>query len=184
LGFTTFETWEKYFRSEAKSGKYLLFRQHLQNLGIQGNPQLMLKGTIDVVRATLIYAQIDEQEMGSFLNMQRYNLAEAPDSCYVFTFDLGGRAFARILAGSNLIYPDLADIYNHPWNDLKRVGYRCVWISRTDGLPLTPEQLKDLEEEVSDDLRFDYTEDEVGFWFDSSNSSYLFVSIDDFDDCE
>jgi hypothetical protein len=185
LEFTTFETWEKYFRSAAKSDKYLLFSQHMQNLEIQRKPELMLRGTIDVVRASLIYAHIDRKEISSFLNMQRYNPTEALDSCYIFTFDLGGKAFARILADGSLIYPDLADIYNHPWNDLKRVGYRCVWISRTDGLPLTTKELKDLETEVTDDLRFDYAEDEVGFWFDSGlDPSYLFASVYDIVDCK
>jgi hypothetical protein len=117
--------------------------------------------------------------------MQRYNPAEALDSCYVFTFDLHGKAFARISTDSSLIYPDLADIYSHPWANFKVVGYRGIWISRTDGLPLTRKQLQDLEEEITDDLRFDYAEDEVDFCFDSTlDPSYLFVSVYDVDDCE
>ena len=81
--------------------------------------------------------------------MQRYNPTEASNSCYVCILDLGGKAFARILADSSLIYPDLADIYDHPWNDIKTVGYRSVGVFRTDGSPLTFKQFKDLEEEVT-----------------------------------
>jgi hypothetical protein len=49
---------------------------------------------------------------------------------------------------------------------------------------VTRKQFKDLEE-VTNDLRFDYSEEEVDVWFDNtSDPSYLFVSVDDVDDCE
>ena len=39
--------------------------------------------------------------------------------------------------------------------------------------------METLEGLVTDDLRFDYTEDELGFWFDDSNAKYLYISVYD-----
>ena len=61
---------------------------------------------------------------------------------------------------------DLADLCNHPWDKYKVSGYYRIWVSRVDGKALSAKEKEMLDEEVSYDLRFDYTEDELGFWFD------------------
>jgi hypothetical protein len=58
--------------------------------------------------------------------MQKYDPALAPDAPYAFTFDLFGMAFARILSTPDTKNFDLADLYNHPWDYLKRAGYTCI----------------------------------------------------------
>jgi hypothetical protein len=47
-------------------------------------------------------------------------------------------------------------------------GYHEFLISRTDGKELSEEEKTQLEMEVSEDLNFDYSEDELAFWFDDS----------------
>ena len=45
------------------------------------------------------------------LRTSQYNPAEATGACYVFTFDLCGKAFARILVETKVGTLDLADLY-------------------------------------------------------------------------
>ena len=102
------------------------------------------------------------------LRMQTYNPAEATDARYVLTFDIFGKAFGRILVDATLQPLDLADMYGSSWDDYKRVGFDSFWISRPDWSCLTKREVKKLEEQVTYDLRFDYTDDELEFWFDDS----------------
>ena len=39
--------------------------------------------------------------------------------------------------------------------------------------------MKTLEKLVTDDLMFDYSEDELDFWFNDSNPKYLYVNVQD-----
>ena len=177
---TTHRSWEKRLRAEARSDSYALFHDHMRRLGLPEKPKLMLDGTIRVIQAISAYASMDGIALDPFLNMQRYNPSEAPDARYVLTFDLYGKSFARVLADSKLFLPDLADLYNHPWYDYKVVGYRCLWISHPDWSPLTNVELEQLESAVTADLRFDYSEDELTFWFDCGpDSSDLCVMLQD-----
>ncbi len=178
LARTTYRSWEKRLRAEARSDSYALFRDHMRKLGLPEKPKLMLDGTILVMQAISAYASMDGIPLGPFLNMQRYNPSEAPDARYVLTFDLYGKSFARVLADSKLVMPDLADLYNHPWYDYKVVGYLCFWISHPDWSPLTNVEIEQLESAVTADLRFDYSEDELTFWFDySPDASDLCVRL-------
>ena len=177
---TTHRSWEKRLREAASSDNYALFRGHMRRLGLPEKPKLMLDGTIRVIQAISGYASMDGIALAPFLNMQRYNPCEAPGARYVLTFDLYGKSFARVLADSKLFLPDLADLYNHPWYDYKVVGYRCLWISHPDWSPLTNVELEQLESAVTADLRFDYSEDELTFWFDCGpDSSDLCVMLQD-----
>jgi hypothetical protein len=177
--------WEKRFRSDARADNYALFHKQLQKLELQDKPQLMLDGTIRVMQAIWSYANLDGRPVDQFLDMQQYDHSKAPDARYSFTFDLHGKAFARILADAKLVLPDLADLYNHPWNEYKRVGYCSVSISHPDWSPLTKQELEEIENEVTNDLRFDYTEDEVDIWFDArAENSHLFVEVSDVEEGE
>jgi hypothetical protein len=169
MPINNFKEWEREFRSDAKADNYALFRNHLQEMNLPDKPKLLLEGTVLVVAACCAYAQIDGQSYTEFLAMQKYNPADARDAKYAFTFELGEKAFARILVlrqyASNL---DLADLYNHPWSKYKTCGYNQFWVSRTDRKTLTSKEKKLLEKDITYDLRFDYSEDEIDFWFDDS----------------
>jgi hypothetical protein len=177
---TTHPPWEKRLRESARSDSYALFRGHMQRLGLPEKPKLMLDGTIHVIQAISAYASIDGIALAPFLDMQRYNPCEAPGASYVLTFDLYEKSYARVLADSKLFLPDLADLYNHPWYDYKVVGYWCFWISHPDWSPLTDAEIEQLESAVTADLRFDYCEDELTFWFDyGTDASDLCVRLQD-----
>ena len=175
----TFRTWERDFRAAAKADGYDVFRDHLKFLGLSGEAVEMMEATILMVHAMAAYHQIDGQPLGDFLAMQNYDPPCSPVGVYVFTFDLCGRAFARLLANPEDHTIDLADLFNHPWQPYKVCGYRNIRISHTDWSDITKEEAEFLEEKVADDIRFDYLEGEVGFWFDDSNPKYLYVDVYD-----
>jgi hypothetical protein len=84
-----------------------------------------------------------------------------------------------LLVDSELRSIDLADLYNHSWHPYKTVGYSQIWISHTDWTDVTKEEMGALEKLVTEDLLFDYEEDELDFWFDDSNAKYLYVNVYD-----
>ncbi len=185
------DQWEQDFRAAARDDDCAMFREHLERLSPQEHlgrplrpdePQLMLEATISVVRMCSAYATVDDraEEFGQFLNRQKYNLDEATDARYVFTFDLCGKALARVLVETDVQTLDLADLYGSPWSDYEVVGFHYLWISHPDWTNLTNEEFRQLEDEVTNDLRFDYAEDELDFWFDDSlDETYLFVTVQD-----
>lgn len=175
----TLHAWERNFRSAAKNDRYDIFRDHLRFLELSSEPVSMLKATILMVYATAAYHQIDGRSSDDFLTMQTYNPAESKDAAYMITFDLNGHAYARLLVDPELRSIDLADLYNHPWEPYKTVGYSQIWISHRDWSDLTKEETEVVDELVTRDLRFDYTENELDFWFDDSNAKYLYVNVQD-----
>jgi hypothetical protein len=164
----TIRRWEQEFRRDANADKMAIFRDHLRMLDLHRKPELMLEGTIRMMQALAAYSKLDNQPFTSFLEMQRYNPSRQDIARYAFTFDLCGKAFARVLVADELKVMDLADIYGHPWNDYKVCGYCSIWITRADGAALTNEELAQLEQKVTEDLRFDYSEDELDVWCDDS----------------
>ena len=159
-----------------------LFRNHLLKLGLPDEPESLLHGTILVVQACCTYAKLDGQSIAGFLAMQKYNPAEVEDARYAFTFDLCGKAFARVLLSAKVGPIDLADLYEHPWWEYEVCGYHCFWVSRTDGDDLSDDEIELIDKEVTEDLRFDYSEDELNFWFDDSAvEGALFVMVNDVD---
>jgi hypothetical protein len=157
----------------------------MSTFGLPEKPKLMLDGTLLAIQATMAYTKMDGRvlPLDKFVDMQQYNPADATEARYVFTFDLHGKAYARVLADEKLILPDLADLYGNPWQAYKRVGYCCFWVSHPDRSPLTSVELEMLEKAVTDDLRYDYLEEELDFWFDESpDGSYLHVVVQDRED--
>ncbi len=70
-----------------------------------------------MVAACCAYMQIDGVSYDEFLTTQKYNPAEARNAKYAFTFELGSKAFARILVSkSSVLVLILLDLYNHPWS--------------------------------------------------------------------
>jgi hypothetical protein len=150
-------------------------------LGLPGKPSSMMKATILMVQASAAYYKIDGRSCDGFFAMQKYNPAKSPGR-HAFTFDLHGKAYARLLVDPETHIIDLADLYGHPWEPYRTVGYSRIWISHTDWTDITKEEMGVLEEQVTYDLRFDYTEDELDFWFDDSNAKYLCVHVQDHDE--
>jgi len=177
------ERWEREFRSAAKAAGYAAFRDHLRKLDLPDKPKLLLEGTIRAVQACVVYASIiDGQSSAGFLAMQKYASAEVADAKYAFTFDLGGKAFARVLVSAKFEFLDLADLYAFGWWEYKVCGYHRFWVSRADGRDLSGEELAQIERQVTYDLRYDYSEDELDFWFDdSSREGVLEVTVQDRD---
>lgn len=178
--------WEKSFRAAANTDNYALFKTHLHRLALPEKPKLMLEGTILAIQATMAYTIMDGRviPLEQFLNMQQYNPDDAPDARYVFTFDLHGKASARVLADEKLILPDLADLYGYPWYPWKIVGYCCFWISHPDWSPLTSVEIEMLEKQVTDDLRFDYPKEDVRINFLEPDDSHLGVLVQDVEEGE
>lgn len=180
--------WERSFRTAARADKYAILRDHLRRLDLPDSPELLLEGTIRAVRALSHYSALDHQDdkqFNRFLEMQQYNPAYATDARFAFTFDLYGKAFARMLVEAKLQTLDLADLYGNPWSEYEIVGYERLWISHADWSELTSEELRQLEDEVTGDLRFDYPEDELAFWFhNSSDKTHLLVVFEDVHDSE
>ncbi len=96
------------------------------------------------------------------------------------TFDVFGRGFARVLADTRLRALDLADLYGMPWDRLQRVGFTRFWVSRVDGVDLSVAELERLEQDITEDLLYDYGEDELDFWFDPDTyKGAMLVSVQD-----
>lgn len=160
------QSWELEFRKNAKADKYAILKNHMSKLNLRGNPRLLLEGTIRLVQASIAYASIDGQSFEEFLIMQQYDPAKAVNAEYEFTFDIFGRAYARVLVPKKIGMPDLADLYDHPWQDYKICGYDPLYITRIDGNYLDSEESSSLEEAVTMDMSSDYTEDELFIVFD------------------
>lgn len=164
-----FKEWEREFRNDARADSLALFHDHLKKLGLLGKPKQLLEGTILAVQACCAYASIDGRSYNDFLAMQTYDPAGAGQTKYSLTFELCQKAFARILTPKKIHHCiDLADLYGYPWHKYKVCGYHELWVTRTDGKALTAREKARLEEEVTDDLRYDFADDELGFWFDDS----------------
>jgi len=171
--------WERDFCSAAKNDQHDIFRDHLRLLELPSKPFSMLKATIFMVYAMAAYYKIDGRPGEDFLAMQTYNPAKSPNVPYMVSFDFNGHACARLLVDHELKSIDLADLYNHPWHPWKTVGYSQIWISHRDWTDLRKKEMKALEKLVTEDLMFDYSEDELDFWFNDSNAKYLYVNVQD-----
>ncbi len=176
------DDWEQRFRAAARANRYGTLRRHMCRLGLPSKPRLLLEGTIRLVRMCCAYLSVDGrgEALQHFLDMQQYDASHATNARYFFTFDLFGRAFARVLVTGKDPVLDLADLYGSPWEDYKIVGFHQLWISRSDDSKLTKKDIRHLEREITRDLRFDYSEDELDFWFDDSlDDNYLLVTVQD-----
>lgn len=175
--------WEKRFRAAARRDQSTVFRDHLRRLDLPDQPQLMLEGTIGMLRQLASYASIDgfSDKHRELLAMQTYDPRKAAGARYVFTFNVSGKAFPRVLVQRKYQTLDLADLYGSPWWDHKVSGFRTIWISHPDWSELTREEAEQLEDEITNDLRFDYCEEELDFWFNDGylKCGYLIVVLQD-----
>ncbi len=190
-----YQEWERNFRAAAKADGYAIFRDHLRRLKLPGSPKLLLEGTILAVRATCGYRLMDNSDgehVDQLLEMQHYNPADSTNARYAYTFEIFGDTYARVLVESGSKAIDLADLFNHPWEEYKVAGFNYLYISRTNWSGLSAEELRQLEDDVTADLRYDYCEeevdilfDEVDFWFDGQRGeNYLMIRVFDVEDPE
>ena len=177
--------WEETFRTAARVDDFQILKTHLRHLELPDEPGLLLEGTILVVQMSVAYLAMDGQQVAEFLAQQEYDPNQVCGAPYHVTFDIHGKAYARVNLPASLRPLDFADLYGTPWNAYERVGYSDFWISRVDGNALSAQEIVDFENAVESDLRFDYGEDEVTFWFDpDSQEGNLKVTVQDVCDAE
>jgi hypothetical protein len=157
--------WEQGFRAAAKADRYEVLREHLAKLERPDKPRWLLEGTVQGVREYMAYASAIPDKHPSagptFLRMQKYNSTEVPEAEYALTFDLPGPRYARLLVLPDIWPLDLADFYGYPWRRWPFHGYCRFWITRTDGNAPGRRELARLERAVTDDLRCDFSENEL-----------------------
>jgi hypothetical protein len=154
----------------------------MKKLGLPDKPELMLQGTIFMMEAITVFANVDRQRISEWLrSMQTYNPLQSSSAHYSFTFDLCGKVYARVMVDGNRLYPmDLADLFGYPWKEYKVAGFNNLWIAHADWSPLSTDEIGLLEKKVTGNLLFDYAENELDIWFDNSiDPSYLKVSVYD-----
>jgi hypothetical protein len=168
------------FRSDARADKYKVLKAHLRSLDLPDDPSLLLEGTVLFVRMVVAYLTLDNQKVVKFIEQQKYDPTSLTNAPYAVTFDVFAMAYARINLPASLRPINLADLYATPWNDYRVVGYGDIWIARTDGVDLSSDEMDEFEKTVTADLRYDYDEDELSFWFDpDTHEGILKITLQD-----
>jgi hypothetical protein len=170
-----FSRWASRFRRDATKDNMALLRKHLQRVGLPDEPEKLIEGTIMYMSGCCAYLNIDGCSIDDFLSMQAYRPGLDADSHYSFTFNLCERTFGRIITSLDAKCLDLADLYGHPWNDFKMCGYSDFRVARVDDDDLSEDEIEEIEKEVTEDIRFDYTEEEVDIMIDQDNINGVIV---------
>ena len=161
-----FQQWAQRFCLDVAEDKMALFRVHLKKHDLPDEPEKLLKGTIMVMKACCAYLKIDGLSLKDFLTLQTYHPINNESAKYSLTFNLFDEAYARILTSKDFTGIDLADLHDHPWDEFEKCGFKELIISRTDGNALSKEEIGNIDKLIEDDLRYDFTEEEVGFGID------------------
>lgn len=162
-----FQRWKHQFCRDAAEDEMALFSAHMRKHDLPDEPESLLKGTIMVVSACCAYLNIDGRPLKDFLAMQTYHPINKESVIYTLTFNLFDRAYARILTSKDLMGVDIADLHHHPWNEFESCGFTEFIVSRTDGNALSKEEIDHIDQLIEDDLRYDFTEEEVGLGVDA-----------------
>lgn len=174
--------WVSHFRAEAQADELQALKSHLHRLELPNNPSLLLEGSIALVRACTVALQLDDQSVNEFLAHQGYDNASTSNFAYHATFSLGGGVYARVNVSASLRTLNLADLFETPWEEHGRVGFTDFWLSRIDGMALSPSEISEFESAIEADLRCDYSEDELTFWFDpDTHDGILKVTVQEVD---
>ena len=174
-----FAKWRKEFVSVARADGYNELRRHLEHLRLDYLPETLLQGTLMLMPAVIAYRQLDGQSIEQMLRRQKYSLEGEGLPHYCVTFDFFGLMIGRVLTGETFADIDFADLYGHPWHEIKRVGFENVWISRLDGKAIDADEFKAIGDRVLEDLFYDYDESELTVeisFADVDDSVYLWVS--------
>lgn len=178
--------WSIQFRSDAESDALKLLDDHIDRLSevvniVRGRPTRLMNGTVQVVVACCSYWGLDHCDRArtkQFLDLQRYSLWKQNGDGYIFTFDLHSKAYGSIRVEDPSMlgdYVDLADLYGHPWWEYERVGYDKLYITRSDWAEFTGPELELIESQVTEDIRWDYSEDELDMWTEISEERNCFT---------
>ena len=122
--------------------------------------------------AVMAYRQLDGQSNEEMLTRQKYWLGGEGLPHYCLTFDFFGLAVGRVLTDAKFSDVDFADLFGHPWEGIRRVGFSNVWISRLDGKSIDDPEFIAIESHILGDLFFDYDESEL-------EADVAFMDIDD-----
>lgn len=156
-----FANWQRQFAADAVADDANEIRRHIEYLGLDCSRAAMLKGTDLLVAAVTAYQQMDNQDCEGFVKQQRYWLCGDDLPFYCLTFNLGKKHFGRLLTNKNIDGVDFADLFNHPWYPFETAGFHEVHVSRLDGSPITMEELEALERRFTEDMYYDYTDEEI-----------------------
>jgi tetratricopeptide (TPR) repeat protein len=173
--------WEDTIRAQASADDYACFRRLLAQIGINKfTPKQLLEGTIELARAALVYsAGLDGHPFEPFLKLQQYNPLLKPNARYTLVFDIHGRGIGRLLEADKFKNIDLADLYGHPYETYKRVGFSGLWILRSDYTPFTRPEPSLIKQHIHEDLYFDYTPDEIQLSFRKQKKNRILVRVRD-----
>lgn len=175
-----FSRWANRFRRDAMKDDMALLRKHLQRIGLPDEPEKLLDGTIMYMSGCCAYLNIDGRPFEDFLAAQRYRPDADADVQHFFTFNLREKTFGRIATPLYPHYVDLADLYGHPWNDFRMCGYSDLRVVRIDDDNMSAEECDELEKVITDDLLFDYTEEEIDIHMDNySVEGVLICNVQD-----
>ncbi len=161
-----FRKWANRFRCEAVIDGAALLRNHLQRIGLPDEPEKLVEGTLLFVNVAGAYSENEGRTIKEFLSQQSYRPTLDPNAYYSFTFNLRQHTFARIITPLKDKTLDLADLYGHPWKEFKMCGYSEIRIARLDDTPLSEAEYDQIEKTITDDIFFDFTDDEVLIAFD------------------
>ena len=156
-----YANWQRKFASEAVADDAKEIGRHIDYLELDCSKAAMLEGTDLLIAAAIAYLQLDGRKYEAFVDQQRYWLRGTDLPFYCLTFNFGMKHFGRLLTNKNIDGVDFADLFNHPWYPYKTAGFHEVHISRLDGKPIEPEELEALDRRFTEDIYYDYSDDEV-----------------------
>jgi hypothetical protein len=163
-----FAHWQRKFAADAVADDANEIRRHIEYLGLDCSRADMLEGTDLLLAAAMAYQQMNSLDCEDFVKQQRYWLRGVDLPFYCLTFNLGKKHFGRLLTNKNMDGVDFADLFNHPWYPFETAGFYEVHISRLDGEPIEPEELEALELRFTEDMYYDYTDEEVSAYIQMS----------------
>lgn len=153
--------WLRKFSADAIADDANEIQRHIDYLELGCSRADLLQGTDLLVVAVMDYLQMDGRDCEAFVKQQRYWLCGDNLPHYCLTFDFGKKHYGRLLADRKITGIDFADLFNHPWYPYETAGFSAVHISRLDGEQLDPGEVENLERRFTEDMYYDYTDEEV-----------------------
>ncbi len=156
-----YDRWLRSFSADAVADDANELQRHIDYLQLGCSRADLILGTDLLVLANIVYLSMDGQDSKEFLERQRYWLCGDGLPHYILTFEMGVGHFGRLLADRKITGIDFADLFDHPWPPFESAGFSQVFISRLDGEPIEADEFKEIEKRVTEDMYYDFTEDEV-----------------------